>query len=315
MLKSPFPYFGGKSRVAEAVWQRFGDVPNYVEPFFGSGAVLLSRPHEPHVETVNDIDGLLTNCWRAIQHDPDGVAQWANWPVSELDLHARHNWLITQGAALIEPMRNDPDLYDVKVAGWWLWGICQWIGSGWCKEIRRKCPHIGNAGMGINRTSHQLPHIGSAGRGEALREYITALSQRMERVRVCCGDWKRVLGPSPTTKIGTTAVFLDPPYSHDVRSSDIYAHDNDVSQGVREWAIANGDNPMLRIALCGYDNEHGGTMPEEWGCCAWKAKGGYASQGDGSNDNAVRERIWFSPHCLGRQRAQVSLFEMTGVSE
>ena len=34
-LKAPFPWFGGKSRVAHLVWQRFGDVANYVEPFFG----------------------------------------------------------------------------------------------------------------------------------------------------------------------------------------------------------------------------------------------------------------------------------------
>jgi DNA adenine methylase len=49
-LKAPFPYFGGKSRVAAEVWRRFGDVPNYVEPFFGSGAVLLARPTEPRTE-------------------------------------------------------------------------------------------------------------------------------------------------------------------------------------------------------------------------------------------------------------------------
>lgn len=28
-MKSPFPWFGGKSRVAHLVWDRFGDVPNY----------------------------------------------------------------------------------------------------------------------------------------------------------------------------------------------------------------------------------------------------------------------------------------------
>jgi DNA adenine methylase len=40
-LRAPFPWFGGKSRAAHLVWAAFGDVPNYVEPFFGSGAVLL----------------------------------------------------------------------------------------------------------------------------------------------------------------------------------------------------------------------------------------------------------------------------------
>ena len=33
---APFPYFGGKSAIAHEIWARFGDVPNYVEPFAGS---------------------------------------------------------------------------------------------------------------------------------------------------------------------------------------------------------------------------------------------------------------------------------------
>ena len=36
-MKAPFPWFGGKSKVSSIVWERFGDVQNYVEPFFGSG--------------------------------------------------------------------------------------------------------------------------------------------------------------------------------------------------------------------------------------------------------------------------------------
>jgi site-specific DNA-adenine methylase len=74
VIKAPFPYFGGKSRAAHFVWERFGEVKNYVEPFFGSGAVLLSRPDEPHTETVNDLDCMLANFWRALQHDPEAVA-------------------------------------------------------------------------------------------------------------------------------------------------------------------------------------------------------------------------------------------------
>ena len=55
-LSAPFPWFGGKSKVADLVWQRFGDVPNYSEPFAGSLAVPLGRPHKPRIETVNDLD-------------------------------------------------------------------------------------------------------------------------------------------------------------------------------------------------------------------------------------------------------------------
>lgn len=135
-LKAPFPWFGGKSRVAEVVWQRFGDVPNYVEPFAGSLAVLLSRPHEPRVETVNDKDCYLANFWRALAVDPDQLAHYADWPVNEADLHARHTWLVNSKEAeeWRRRMKTEPGHFDVKIAGWWVWGISQWIGSGWCSR-------------------------------------------------------------------------------------------------------------------------------------------------------------------------------------
>src|SRR5690348_15182552 len=60
-VKAPFPWFGGKSTVADLVWDRFGNVQNYVEPFFGSGAVLLNRAHPPGTETVNDLDCMVAN--------------------------------------------------------------------------------------------------------------------------------------------------------------------------------------------------------------------------------------------------------------
>lgn len=63
-LKAPFPYFGGKSKVAPLIWERFGVVSNYVEPFFGSGAVLLARiacsnAGQPPEDHFVDIDKMV----------------------------------------------------------------------------------------------------------------------------------------------------------------------------------------------------------------------------------------------------------------
>src|SRR3569832_2388197 len=130
-LKAPFPYFGGKSKIAGTVWQHFGSVENFVEPFFGSGAVLLSCPSPGHTETVNDADGLLANFWRAIRHAPDQVAEFADWPVNECDLHARQRWH-GERRSMVGRRGAEPEWYDAQLAGWWVWGICQWIGTGWC---------------------------------------------------------------------------------------------------------------------------------------------------------------------------------------
>ena len=98
---------------------------------------------------------------------------------------------------------------------------------------------------------------------------------------------------------GLSAVFLDPPYAVEDRA-DCYGgqEDRGVAHDVRKWAIEMGTDERIRIAICGYEGEH--VMPKDWDCVAWKARGGYGSQAaDGENDNANRERIWFSPHCLG----------------
>jgi hypothetical protein len=265
-------------------------VPNYVEPFAGSLAVLLARPTPPGVETVNDADAYLANFWRAVAADPTGVAGHADWPVNETDLLARHRWLLEQ-SGFRERMRTDPDFYDPKVAGWWLWGICSWIGSGWCRTPATQLPHLGTPGMGIHRKN--LPHLGSPGRGIA--EWMVALSDRLRRVRVACGDWTRVLGESVTVKHGPTAILLDPPYADDGHAVE-YSGGGSVAEAVTEWARANGGNPLLRIALCGYRGTF--DTPAGWTEVGWKARGGYGSHGDGrGRENATRETIWFSPGC------------------
>lgn len=306
-LRAPFPWFGGKSSVASVIWERFGDVRNYVEPFFGSGAVLLSRPHFPftetRTETVNDLDGMVANFWRALASDPEAVAHHADWPVNECDLHARHLWLVNEGRQHVERLKEDADYFDAKIAGWWVWGCCQWIGSGWCEHPEwQQLPHLGSAGMGVHRPSQKRPHLGNAGMGGELREYFGALAERLRRVRVCCGDWSRVCGPTPTVKQGLTGVFLDPPYSQSERDPSLYAIETPVAADVRAWCLEWGTDKRLRIALCGYTGEgHEALEQAGWVAVPWKARGGYGSQGDGTagRENARREVIWFSPHCRG----------------
>ena len=291
MIKAPFPWFGGKSRAAPLVWQALGDVKNFVEPFAGSLAVLLGRPHAPHVETVNDLDCYLANFWRAVQAGPGAVAKWADAPVNEADLSARHQWLVDQ-AGFRERMKTDPDFYDAKIAGWWVWGLCSWIGSGWCDSKKYR---DGNAGRGVNR---QLPHLGNAGQGVhsltlCPAEQMAAIAARTRRVRVACCDWQRVLSDAVLGARRPCGVFLDPPYQ-DVGVAYSAGHGR-VSDKVREWAIANGDRTELRIVLCGYEGEH--DMPSGWRKVEWKAHGGYGKTA-AALANAHRERLWLSPACL-----------------
>ena len=199
--KTPFPWFGGKTNAAPLVWAALGDVPHYVEPFFGGGAVLLRRPHLANrtyfSETVNDLNGMICNFFRSVQLSPAETAKHASWPVSEADLLARHIWLVKwQHERNLELLMGDPEWHDPKVAGWWVWGICCWIGSNFCAGdgpwtsgpdgraykqgkgkprppgVSSQLPHLHSNGQGVNHAglrepgvSSRLPHLHDDGCG------------------------------------------------------------------------------------------------------------------------------------------------------
>ena len=295
---APYPYFGGKRSVAADVWQRLGTPAQYIEPFCGSAAILLAAPRPASLEVMGDGSGFIANFWRAVKHQPGTVAEWADYPVSHIDLGARHGWLMAQREQINGAMQ-DPDWPgDAKVAGWWLWGQCSWIGSGWCDWNGKGCgestkiPHVGDAGRGIQAIG-QIPHVSSAGRapdhlltsgGRTAWRWLHELANRLERVRIIHGDWSRCLN----NHFGgdDTAVFLDPPYR---AYEKLYGTSAPVADEVAQWAR---DNEHLRVALCGHKGDY--DMPG-WDAVEW-SRGKYTYAGKKTTDS---ECIWYSPPCFG----------------
>lgn len=315
-LAAPFPYFGGKRRAAARIWQALGDPASYVEPFAGSAAVLLARPPFTgrRVETLNDLDGWLVNCWRAIQLSPDAVAAAALGPVAEIDYHARLAWLQERRSPdLVAWLEGDPEHHDARAAGWWLYvmacGIKYPFNAGPWRVVDGHLRKVGrgDAGHGIIRS---LPHLGPARgilREEALQSYMQQLAERLQRVRISCGSWERVTGKSVICagyQWKDCAVFLDPPYA---TSGDLYAESSEgVAEEVRAWC--EGVRRDLRVILCGYDSEHDALLARGWSVIEGKSGSGNGYSTD--RWNGRRERLWLSPACIGSH--QPGLLELLG---
>lgn len=316
-LKAPFPYFGGKRRVAPKVWQIIGDVGNYVEPFCGSMAVLLARPphHKGHTETVNDADGWLINAWRSIQLDPETTARHASGPVSEVDYHAQLAWLQSHRDEYISWLEGDPEHYDPKLAGWWLRVIAAGIGDPFgpgpwhvvdghlVKDaagngVNRELPHLGTPGSGVNRG---LSESSTGTKQQRVQQYLTNISHRLETTRITCGDWRRVLtnaplhAGKPTHQVG---VFLDPPYevSGNLYATTSHSKTTTISQKVRAWCRDEAPTDQgLKIVLCGYENEHDELLNHGWHkTLGSNPTGGYVKD---KTRAGKTEQLWLSPAC------------------
>jgi DNA adenine methylase len=294
-IKPPHPYFGSKRRVVKDVWSRFGNVENYIEPFAGSLSVMLGNPNIPKIETVNDLDCFIPNFWRAIRADADKVAYYADYPVLEADLHARHRWLISpQAEDFKSKINTDPRYYDAEIAGWWVWGMNASLGITFTKQRGLYCkPFLSMIGQGITTP------------GVDVKEWFTILQERTKKVRVCCGDWSRVVTPPVTfknknlSKNGMVGIFLDPPYLVENREDRLYRIETNTFIESCNWAVANGNNPKMRIAVCGYDGDF--IFPSDWQVFHWGTTGGFSSLAktkERGKDNSKKETIWFSPNCL-----------------
>lgn len=72
-MKAIFKYPGSKWGIAQWIISHFPEHHSYLEPFFGSGAVLFNKPRS-NIETVNDLDGNVVNLFECIKRDPEKLA-------------------------------------------------------------------------------------------------------------------------------------------------------------------------------------------------------------------------------------------------
>ena len=72
-MRAVLKYPGSKWKLANWIIGHFPAHHSYLEPYFGSGAVLFNKPRS-NIETVNDLDGNVVNLFEWIKHDPERLA-------------------------------------------------------------------------------------------------------------------------------------------------------------------------------------------------------------------------------------------------
>ncbi len=246
----------------------------------------------------------------------------ADWPVVEPTSTPGTHGSSGNARTCYDGFEGDPDHFDPKIAGWWVAGVCGWIGSGFCpgdgpwivrdgelvdrrgdlsnagQGINRQMPHVGDAGQGINR---QMPHVGDAGRGAFIEEWFGTLAARLRDVRVLSGDWTRCLTESLTTRHGVTGRIprpalrrrdrADPRLRRRLRHrlrrrAPLVPSRTATTAASASPSAATRARATTRSSTTAGPPTHGAPQ---------RPYGGGSGKGD---ENRHRERIYFSPACI-----------------
>lgn len=188
-VKPPFPYYGGKGRLAPWIASLLPPHRVYVEPFCGSAAVLFAKARATH-EIVNDANGDLVTFLRVLRDRPDDLEV-----ACRLTPYARAEFALAD--------LRDPDLDELEIARRWWVRVCQSFArtdaynTGWSTSIKRGS---NNARTAWNRTA-----------------YFAQIAERLGTVTIENLDALAVIERYGTTVDG--AIYADPPYLGSTRSS------------------------------------------------------------------------------------------------
>ena len=73
-MRQVLKYPGSKWRIANWITQKIPKHHSYIEPFFGSGAVLFNKAPSK-IETINDLDNRICDLFKVIRENPEDLAR------------------------------------------------------------------------------------------------------------------------------------------------------------------------------------------------------------------------------------------------
>ena len=114
-VKAPFPYYGGKQRLARVIAPILPPHNVYIEPFFGGGSMLFAKTPAKY-ELVNDLDHAVVAFFRVLRERPDDLIR-----ALSLTPVARDEF--------IAALPDDEQIDDLEVARRFFVRITQGIGN------------------------------------------------------------------------------------------------------------------------------------------------------------------------------------------
>lgn len=216
--------------MAEWIIEHMPTHETYLEPFFGSGAVLFNKPVSP-VETINDIDGRIVSMFRVMRDHPNELAIKI-----ELTPYSREEYDLSFEVA------KDPieDARRMLVRCWFAIGGKTISKSGWRCLISSNGPRVV---ADWNRIPERIKLVSNRLKNTQIESFNAIdLIQRYNRPEVL--------------------IYADPPYLDETRTSKHYKYEMNTEDHISLLEVLNDhQGPVL---LSGYTHELYLSHLEKW---------------------------------------------------
>lgn len=236
MTAAPFAYYGGKAGMARQIVDLMPAHRVYIEPFFGSGAVLFAKPPAVH-EIINDADRNVATFFRVLRDQPEDLER-----VCALTPHSREEY---QSADL------DQDLDDLEHARRF------WV------RVNQSFAKTASKTTGWTVTTARTQAVPASALSRITR--FARCADRLARCSIECCDAADLVNRLATPD---TLVYADPPYLSSTRNGrDSIASDYRVDMGSAEdherLAEALHATPAT-VLLSGYPSDLYESLYGDW---------------------------------------------------
>lgn len=226
-------YPGSKWALADWITGFFPPHHSYLEPFFGSGAVLFNKPRSD-IETVSDLDGRVVNLFDWIRKDPERLAR-------EIYL-TPYSRQVYDGAFAAEP--GDSLERAVNFC------ICLNMGHGF---------RVNGEKAGWKNDIHGRERAYAALDWCRMPERILEAAERLRGVQI---ENRPAAELIPRFNYPDVLVYADPPYMLEARHGKQYRHEMDTGdhENLLDMLLAHRGP----VVLSGYDSRLYSDRLEGW---------------------------------------------------
>ena len=236
-MRQVLKYPGSKWNIAPQLAELIPPHHSYVEPFFGSGALLFNKIPS-NIETINDLDSDVTNLFRVIQKDADRLAKMiAATPFSREIYDSQFE--IPDGAMCV-------DAYE-RATGFL---IKCWQGHGFRTngyKVGWKNDVQGRESMYALWNWYRLP------------EWVIDIAERLRKVQIENRPAEEVI---ERFNYQNVFMYLDPPYVLGTRNGKQYKHE--MTDADHEELLKRVLQSNAKIMISGYESDMYNDYLNSW---------------------------------------------------